>query len=234
MFKFKQFQIHQERCAMKVGTDGVLLGAWSRATEGNVLDIGTGTGLIALMLAQRTQTALIDAIEIDVSSAEQAKENVADSPWNDRVSIQCKSVQEFAEGRTELYDLIVSNPPFFNNAYKAPDTSRNTARHTDELPPQDLIQISSQLLKDNGLLSLILPVEEGRQIIDMAKDNGLHLHRICKVHAKPDYPEKRWLMELGKTPVEKPLETKLIIEEGGRHQYSDAYIDLTKDFYLNF
>lgn len=230
-FQFKQFSIAQENTAMKVGTDGVLLGAWSKVLEGNVLDIGTGTGLIALMLAQRTKTALIDAIELDKVACEEAHQNFKTSKWNNRLTVIHTSIQNYYP--TKKYDVIVSNPPFFINSTKAPNSLRNTARHTDELPFNDLIASIKRLLNETGIFSLILPVEEANQFILLANQNGLFLTRKCLVKPNPTKAPKRVLMEFSFTETN-ILEETLTIETENRHEYTKEYITLTKDFYLKF
>lgn len=231
-FKFKQFVIHQEKCAMKVGTDGVLLGAWTDCTNAhNVLDIGTGTGLIALMIAQGSN-AKIDAVEIDDEACKQAKENVINSPWKDQVQIINKSFQEF-ESINNKYDLIVSNPPYFQNSLYASNEKRTDARHNSNLELDDLISGALKLLSEKGKLSIILPYLEGTMFILKAAENGLYCVRQTKVLPKPDKEPKRLLLEFMKEKM--PLvEQELIIELNKRHEYSDAYKNLTKDFYLAF
>jgi tRNA1Val (adenine37-N6)-methyltransferase len=230
-FQFKHFSITQENTAMKVGTDGVLLGAWSKAINGNTLDIGTGTGLIALMLAQRTKTALIDAIEIDEAASKEALENFKNSNWWDRLTIINKPLQNYTAQKK--YNSIVSNPPFFIDATKAPETNRNTARHTDSLSFAELIKSAKSLLARDGVFSLILPVDEAEQFIKMAFEAQLHLNRKCLVKPNPTKAAKRVLMEFSfnKSTL---LEGELTIETTKRHVYTEEYISLTKEFYLKF
>ena len=231
IFKFKQFSIKQDATAMKVGTDGVLLGAWSTVKEGDLLDIGTGTGLIGLMLAQQTQTALIDAIEIEKQAYTQALENVNNCNWTDRITVHHCSIQNFKSDKK--YDIIISNPPFFIDSTKAPDTQRNTARHTDNLSFSDLINSVNRLLKSDGLFSLILPIAEAQQFIELAKQQHLFLNRECFIKPNPRKPAKRILMEFSFRQKE-ITKTTLTIETETRHQYTKEYISLTKEFYLNF
>jgi tRNA1Val (adenine37-N6)-methyltransferase len=232
-FKFKQFTIFQDRCAMKVGTDGVLLGAWADCENAKtILDIGTGTGLIALMLAQRS-LAHIDAIEIDQSASEQASENVTKSPWESRISVLNISLQQFTEQIDKKYDLIVSNPPFFQNSLYAPDQNRTNARHNASLEYEDILDASLKLLSNNGMLSLILPYLEGTMFIVKAAGKGLYCVRQTNVLPNPGKTPKRLLLEF--TKIKKPLvEQEIIIELNKRHEYSDAYKNLTRDFYLKF
>jgi tRNA1Val (adenine37-N6)-methyltransferase len=235
MFRFKQFQVIQDKCAMKVGTDGVLLGAWTKPENAkNILDIGCGSGLLALMLAQKSN-AQIDAIDIDKDAYLQSKENFTSSPWSSRLNVYNLSLKLFSRNCKNHYDLIICNPPFFNNSYKPQDTSRSIARHSDQLPMEELFFISSQILDHKGMFNLILPFNLHQEITELAHKTGFHLSAICKIKPKPDKPVNRLMYSLKKT--DRPLtvlEEELIIEEGKRHQYSQKYIELTKDYYLNF
>lgn len=218
---------------MKVGTDGVLLGAWANCEESkNVLDIGTGTGLIALMIAQRS-SAKIDAIEIDNEASGQALENIEKSPWAERINVLNRSFQDFSESITQKYDLIVTNPPYFQNSLFAPDQKRTDARHNSNLQLEELLVGSKKLLNQDGFLSIILPYLEGNMFILKASEMDLYCVRQTKVLAKPNKEPKRLLLEFMK--VKKPLvEQEMIIELNKRHEYSEAYKNLTKDFYLSF
>lgn len=218
---------------MKVGTDGVLLGAWANCEESkNVLDIGTGTGLIALMIAQRS-SAKIDAIEIDNEASEQAFENIEKSPWAERINVLNRSFQDFSESITQKYDLIVTNPPYFQNSLFAPDQKRTDARHNSNLQLEELLVGSKKLLNQDGFLSIILPYLEGNMFILKASEMDLYCVRQTKVLTKPNKEPKRLLLEFMK--VKKPLvEQEMIIELNKRHEYSEAYKNLTKDFYLSF
>lgn len=233
-FTFKRFRIYQAGSAMKVGTDGVLLGAWASldGSETNILDIGTGTGLIALMAAQRTVSAHIDAVEIDEQSAFQARENVRESPWNDRVGVHHTCVQEFANHTENRYDRIISNPPFFVDSLKAPDAGRSTARHTDELSLDDLLSCVVRLLHSNGLFSVIYPVNEAAVFEEKAQKRGLLPCRKTRVRGNPDAPVKRVLTEFSFQM--KPVAENELVIESSRHQYTDEYKALTRDFYLKF
>ena len=229
MFQFKQFNIAQDQCAMKVGTDGVLLGAWVKANNPTrILDIGTGTGLIALMLAQRFQKAAITALEIDASAAEQAAENFSQSPWGNRLNSQHIPLKEFKSENG--FDLIVSNPPYFENVSKATGSERTQARHTDSLSFEALIQHSSKHLADKGVLALVLPSESKEKVVQLALENGLHLHRICSVKGNGNTPVKRVLMQFSFQQQE--VEESSLIIEKLRHQYTAEYIQQCKDFYL--
>ena len=219
---------------MKVGTDGVLLAAWTEVAECNrILDIGTGTGLIALMLAQRNAKATIDAIDIDDGCIEQAQQNVERSPFAHQINVQKQSFQEYAATSPLPYNLIVSNPPFFQNSLKSPSHARNFARHDSTLSFADIIAQSSALLAEKGRLALILPHDCKQQIFDEAAKLGLNVLRITHVFPLTHKPAKRILIELIKdNPISLFTEDNLIIELS-RHQYSEEFKALTNDFYLD-
>ena len=230
-FSFKQFTVFHDKCAMKVGIDGVLLGAWTPIENvQKILDIGTGTGLIALMLAQRSE-AEISAIDIDQSAVLQATENIQNSPWANRISIFEKSLQEFAKASPERYDLIVSNPPYFVNSTKTPVENRTTARHTDLLSHEELIENALKLLSPIGRISLILPVIEGEKCIEFAESMNLFCTKQVTVYPKPGVEAKRLLLEFSLIQSAK-IETEITIESVTRHQYSPEFTVLAKDFYL--
>lgn len=233
MFKFKQFTIDDSRCAMKIGTDGVLLGAWVLLDNAEtVLDIGAGSGLIALQIAQRCDAEQIDALEIDTEAYEQAVDNFENSDWGDRLFCYHSSFVEFVEEMAgdEFYDTIVCNPPFYVEDYQTPDTSRNTARFQDALPFEHLLQGVSVLLTDDGNFSVIIPYAEEDRFLDIAKNFSLHPNRITRVKGHEDAPLKRSLIQLSKN--KKELETDELIIEVSRHNYTQAYKELVKDFYL--
>ncbi|MEZ4947671.1 MAG: methyltransferase [Cyclobacteriaceae bacterium] len=194
-FYFKQFQIHHDRSTMKVGTDGVLLGAWADiGSAKHILDIGTGTGLIALMLAQRSgQNIHIDAIEIDFDTYQQAVENVEASVWQDKINVCHTSLQHFSTSKK--YDLIITNPPYFVNSLKAPDQKRNLSRHSDQLPYTDIINSCHRLLHPNGRLCLILPHSEGIIFTKMAATARLLCNKKISIHHKESKPTERLLLE---------------------------------------
>ncbi|GAB6120518.1 tRNA1(Val) (adenine(37)-N6)-methyltransferase [Dysgonomonas termitidis] len=229
-FKFKQFTIYHNLCAMKVGTDGVLLGAWTNIPEAKkALDIGTGTGLIALMLAQRDNKLCINAIDIDSNAIEQAKENIRQSPFFSQIHILGSSLQDFRLCGQQ-YDLIVSNPPFFIQSLKSPHDGRTLARHTDSLSSDELLEISAALLTDNGKLSIIYPFGHKETLFSLSKKHNLYPSRVTNVYPTPVSLPKRVLIEFSKTEL--PLiETNLIIEKD-RHVYSDEFTGLVKNFYL--
>ena len=231
-FRFKQFTVFQDHCAMKVGTDGVLLGAWT-GVEGcnHVLDIGTGTGLVALMLAQRNSKAKIDALDIDEGCIMQAQQNISRSLFAERIHVQQVSFQYFAQHTDSKYNLIVSNPPYFQNALKSPHLSRNHARHNDSLSFFDILSSSVSLLSEGGRIALILPHEFKQTVLDHAAKVQLFATRITNVFPLPHKPAKRLLIEFAKTEVDY-VEDNLTIELS-RHQYSDEFNALTKEFYLD-
>lgn len=298
-FSFKQFTVWQEHAAMRVGTDGVLLGAWCDVASGasvvmpdestdrrqpdnvcpadpsqildssnsdqtvwddhvqdeggksvcgaqngaeaetkkvgRVLDIGSGTGVIALMVAQRTSNAQIDAVEPDSGSCEDALRNFAESPWADRLHLHDVTLQEYVSRYAEKvqYDLIVSNPPYFVDSLKAPDPVRNAVRHAVFLPFEELLDGVKALLAEHGRFAVILPVTEGVLLEKLALERSLHCVRKCLVQTKPGVPPKRVMMEFGRKSV--PLRSDLLIMETERHQeFTEEYRRLTRDFYLKF
>lgn len=298
-FSFKQFTVWQEHAAMRVGTDGVLLGAWCNVASGvsvvipdastdrrqpenvcpadpsqvlerpkidqtvwndqmrdeeeesvcgaqngadaetkkvgRVLDIGSGTGVIALMVAQRTSNAQIDAVEPDSGSCEDALRNFAESPWADRLHLHGVTLQEYVSCYAEKvqYDLIVSNPPYFVDSLKAPDPVRNAVRHAVSLPFEELLDGVKALLAEHGRFAAILPVTEGVLLEKLALERSLHCVRKCLVQTKPGVPPKRVMMEFGRKSVS--LHSGLLIMETERHQeFTEEYRRLTRDFYLKF
>ena len=232
-FKFKQFTIEQDRCAMKIGTDGILLGAWVELKNPySILDIGAGTGVIGLMMAQRSDAGLIDAIEIDDEAYEQCVDNFENSPWNDRLFCYHASLDEFAEEMhdEEKYDLIISNPPFYTEDYKGNDEARNQARFEDALPFEDLLNYAASLLSENGEFAVVIPFSEGEKFLEIAKEVNLYPNRITRVRGTQGTPLKRSLIQLSFSESE--LEENELIIEIARHEYTPEYIKLVKDFYL--
>ena len=230
-FRFKQFTVMHDRCAMKVGTDGVLLGAWTDVNHAiRIMDVGTGSGLIALMLAQRNVNAVIDTVEIDADAACQANENFSHSPFVNINPCKESSFQQFAAETTSKYDLIVSNPPFFHRSLKSPDDKRSAARHTDSLLIEDFIALSAQLLSNDGRISFIFPASDKDYLIQTAKENNLHLARLTTVYPTSGSEPKRVLMELSKHEAETSYSDLII--ENARHVYSEEFTRLVKDFYL--
>jgi tRNA1Val (adenine37-N6)-methyltransferase len=217
---------------MKIGTDAVLLGAWATIAHNpaSVLDIGSGTGIIALMLAQRSNAQDIDAIEIEENAYEQCVENFENSPWNDRLYCYHASLEEFTEEIEDTYDLIISNPPFYSEKNKSADKQRDLARFEEALPFDHLIASAAKLLSNHGKFEIIIPYKEESRFIDLALKENLFLNGILRVKGSPHTEIKRSLIEFSfeKTDV-KP---KDLIIETERHHYTEDYIDLTKDFYL--
>jgi tRNA1Val (adenine37-N6)-methyltransferase len=231
-FKFKQFTVNQDRCAMKIGTDGVLLGAWTSLTNNpnSILDIGAGTGVIALQLAQRSNAETIEAIEIDDEAFEQCVENFENSPWGDRLFCYHASVQEFASEVEDNYDLIVSNPPFYTEDFKTTSEARDTARFNDALPFQHLIVCVAHLLSESGTFSVIIPKKEEVDFISLASENGLYPFKICHVQGTPTSEIKRSMLAF--SFQKKEIEITALIIETSRHEYTPEYIKLAQDFYL--
>jgi tRNA1Val (adenine37-N6)-methyltransferase len=229
MFRFKQFVIEQELCGMKVGTDGVLLGAWARGGD-RILDVGTGTGVIALMMAQRFPSSRVTAIDIDEGAVRQATQNVQQSPYHDVVEVMHQSVQEFAAlasqrpALTASFDAIVSNPPFFIDSLSAPNAQRNMARHADTLSYAELMQASWQLLGDDGELSVVVPFDYRQRMEDEATFAGFFPHRVCAVRTTDRKPARRYLLAFGKHPCQCER-TEMTIGDS-------LYQQLTGDFYL--
>ena len=218
---------------MKVGTDGVLLGSWTPISNNpfSVLDIGAGTGLIALMLAQRSHAEQIDALEIDDNAFEQCVENFENSPWSDRLYCYDAGLDEFIDEPEDEYDLIVSNPPFYREDYKTENESRDLARFQDALPFEDLIEAASVLLSENGIFSVIIPFKEEAKFRALAKECNLFPFKITRVKGSPNSETKRSLLAFSFAQNETVNTDELIIETA-RHQYTEDYISLTKDFYL--
>jgi tRNA1Val (adenine37-N6)-methyltransferase len=231
-FSFKQFTIYQDNSAFKVGTDGVLLGATADVTGvSKVLDIGTGTGLIAIMLAQRCN-AEISAIEPDRDSFIQTCSNVHLCKWSSRIRVEHTTLQNFFP-ETGKFDLIVANPPFFTGSLKNPDTRKSTARHTDTLSSETLLDGVTRLLEEGGKFQLILPYIEGNIFITDAQKFGLHCYNILKIKPLHTAEIRRLILSFSRERL-KVAEKFLTIEHGRRHEFTEEYINITKDFYLKF
>ena len=229
VFRFKQFIVHQDQTAMKIGTDGVLLGAWAGAENPRrILDIGTGTGLIALMLAHRFPQADIDAVEIEAGAVQQARQNFRISPWKERLQVFHTDFKDFQT--PNRYDLIVSNPPYFDEDYLSNDKARNLARHTDSLRLASLLDKAQNLLNENGSIQLILPIQKQEELCLLLRDRSLFLHQITFVKGRAEKPPKRILVKISTKPATSS-QNSLVIEKS-RHHYTPEYIELTKDFYL--
>lgn len=232
-FSFRQFTVRQERCAMKVGTDGTLLGAWARGGQ-TVLDIGTGTGLIALMMAQRYPESQVTAIDIDEDAVEQARENVEASPFAGRISVVQGDIRtkDSTEGQAAdaRYEAIVVNPPYFYESLECPDSQRTTARHTSALSYRELMTAVRRLLADDGELSVVIPFDCKARLESEAALAGFSKCRECGVRTTPRKPPRRYLLAFRMHPVE--LETTEGILETAPGERSEWYHGLTKDFYL--
>jgi len=231
-FQFKEFSINQDRCAMKIGTDNVLLGAWTSISHNpfSILDIGSGTGILSLILAQRSNAQLIEAIEIDADAYEQCAENFENSSWSDRLFCYHASLLEYVEEVDDKYDIIICNPPFYSEDYKTKNEARDLARFQDAMPFEHLAYAASKLLSKNGIFSVVIPNKEEDKFIDLASKTNLSPQRILHVKGNSEADIKRSLIEFSLHKNETEI-SELIIENG-RHNYTDDYINLTKDFYL--
>lgn len=236
IFQFKEFEVAQDRCAQKIGTDGVLLGAWAcyDKTPYNILDIGTGTGVISLMLAQRFPNSQIEAVELDEDAFEQAASNFENAPWSDRMFCFHASFQEFFEEIDDTYDLIISNPPFFNSsnihADSTIDKTREQARFDSALPFEELLYGVYQLLDDDGVFACIIPHDREAHFLKIAAHYKLLPARITHVKGTEDSAVKRSLIELRFRESE--IKTNLLTIETSRHNYTPEYNALVQDFYL--
>jgi tRNA1Val (adenine37-N6)-methyltransferase len=231
-FSFKQFTVYQDKCAFKVGTDGVLLGACADITGAeNILDIGTGTGMISLMIAQRSE-ALINAIEPDYDSYQQALNNATASKWKDRIRVVNTSLQNFNPEDIK-FDLIVTNPPFFVDSLRNPNPGKASARHNVTLNNYELLEGVSRLLSQSGRFQLIMPYAEGNVFIAEATGFGLFCNNILKIKPLPTSEVRRLIMTFSRNK-QKATESFLTIEHGRRHDFTEEYKNLTKDFYLKF
>lgn len=228
-FHFKQFTIKQRHSAHKVGTDGVLLGAWINTRNAQrILDIGTGTGLIALMLAQRTSgNVIIDAVEIEAEDAAQAVDNITNSCWSARIQVHHTSIQNF--GPALKYDLIVSNPPFFISSLRPSEKRRSQARHTHSLSFTELLMNTKRLLNKGGCLGIVLPCPEAERFIQEAHFHQLYPYRQLELRSRKEKPIERLLIELGEKP--QPVITEYLILHGEGNDWSQAYQHLTREFY---
>lgn len=228
-FSLKQFDIRQDRTAMKVGTDGLLLGAWAQGGK-HVLDIGTGTGLIALMMAQRFPDAHVDAIDIDADAASQAEYNARRSPFADRVAVRCVSLQEYVAERE--YDSIVCNPPFFTQSLQSPDSKRTLARHSIALPFDDLFLHARRLMSEDGVFSIVVPSDALSQIETAAVMNNLFLVRRCLVRTTRKKPARRLLLSFSQKPS--PFHDEEGVIQEAVNEPSEWYRNLTCDFLLKY
>jgi tRNA1Val (adenine37-N6)-methyltransferase len=230
-FHFKNFTVKQDHSTHKVGTDAVLLGAWVDVTASKrILDIGAGTGVISLMLAQRTgEEVTVDAIEIQENEAKEANENFKRSPWRARLKVHHTSLQEYRP--QVLYDLIVSNPPFFYNSYLPPRAERSLVRHGMELTFENIIEHSLRLLKAEGTIAIVLPPNEGSKFTLLANEKGLHCLRICEFKSRLHKPIERLLIEFSSRKAEQSKVEALVLYKEGE-MWTDEYRALMRDFYL--
>ena len=233
MFNFKQFTVQQDKCAMKIGTDGVLLGSWCPVDNNpfSVLDIGAGTGILSLMLAQRSHAEQIDALEIDEDAYEQCVENFENSPWSNRLFCFHAGLDEFVEEPEDEYDLIISNPPFYSENYKTDDSQRDLARFQDALPFEELVEAADLLLSENGIFAVIIPYKEEERFIDLCAQVELFPVKVTRVKGTHTTPIIRSLLAFKRYELSVLTADELVIEIS-RHEYTDEYIELTKDFYL--
>lgn len=233
MFQFKQFSVQDDKAAMKVGTDAVLLGAWcpSNNQVNTILDIGTGTGIIALMLAQRTDAAQIDAFDIDENAYEQAAENFENSPWSDRLFCFHAGLDEFIDEPEDEYNLIVCNPPFYSEDYKSDNEQRNIARFQDAMPFEHLVDAANLLLSENGIFAVIIPYKDEDNFIDLCAAVELFPIKITRIRGSHSTPIVRSLLAFKRFEMQTLTADEIVIESN-RHEYTDDYINLTKDFYL--
>ena len=233
MFQFKQFAVQQDRCAMKIGTDAVILGAWCPINNHpfSILDIGAGTGILSLMLAQRSNAAQIDAIEINDEAYEQCVENFESSPWGDRLFCFHAGLDEFLDEPEDEYDLIISNPPFYSENYKTDSAQRDLARFQEAMPFEDLIEAARLLLSENGIFAVIIPFKEEEKFIELCAEVELYPINVTRVKGTPTTEVKRSLLAFKRYELSVLTADELVIETA-RHQYTEDYIALTKDFYL--
>jgi tRNA1Val (adenine37-N6)-methyltransferase len=233
-FAFKHFTVHQGTSVFRVTTDSVLLGAWA-SVEGaeNILDIGTGTGLLALMAAQRSDARIV-ALEPDRNAFAQAADNFANSPWHERITLLNNPIQDYRPAGSLLFDAIITNPPYFVDSLPNPDEAMARARHTVSLSHADLAGAAARLLAPAGTLHLVLPVSEAVRFIALAREFNLNCLKRMFVRPIPGLPPSRVLMSLHRGGPQGCEESEIVIEKGGRHLYSDEYVSLTKDFYLKF
>ena len=232
-FQFKQFAVNQDQCAMKIGTDGVLLGAWAPidSRPNSILDIGTGTGIIALMLAQISDAQQIDALEIDENAYEQAVDNFESSPWGDRLFCFHAGLDEFVEEPEDEYDLIVSNPPFYVEDFRSDNAQRDLARFQEAMPFEDLVESAALLLSENGIFAVIIPFKEEENFLELAKEYELFPIKITRVKGTHKTQIVRSLLAFRRYELSVLSADELVIEIN-RHEYTDDYIALTKEFYL--
>lgn len=233
MFKFKQFTVQDQQSAMKIGTDAVLLGAWCPVDDNpkTILDIGAGTGILSLMLAQRSNASHIDAIEIDEDAYEECVENFENAIWNDRLYCYHAGLDEFVDDPEEEYDIIVCNPPFFAADFKTKDAARDLARFQDAMPFENLVEAANLLLSENGIFAVIIPFNEEERFINLCACLELFPIKVTRVRGSHTTPIVRSLLAFKRFEIPVILADELVVEIN-RHEYTDEYIALTQDFYL--
>jgi tRNA1Val (adenine37-N6)-methyltransferase len=232
-FRFKFFSVEQDEYVMKVNTDAVLLGAWSDVTlKQRALDVGTGTGVIALMLAQRNPELVMDAIDVEQAAARLAQVNFGSSPWGHRLKSYGHSIQEFADANDNSYDLIVSNPPFFTGGTLSSHAHKSKVRHTVKLPHADLLHAVRKLLTTEGHFDVVLPYVEGTRFAEIAEKYQLYLQRSTEIHPTPDKPVERLLMRFGKNNIKEEREIVILLNSPKDKDFTDWYRNLTKEYYL--
>ena len=229
-FRFKQFTVFQDRCAMKVGTDGILLGALASLScaDSRVLDVGTGTGILSLMVAQRCPSARVVALDIDPDAVLQAGDNVAASPWADRIMVLCADFKDFSSDT--LFDFLISNLPYFVDSLHCPSPTRSLARHADSLSCQDLFKGAVRCLKSNGRLAVILPYTSRQAAVEQGLCAGFYLSRCVNIYSRLGKPCLRVVLEFGRTPCDCVEEQLVLTDERG--QRTPSFAVLTRDFYL--
>lgn len=233
-FSFKQFTVRHDRCAMKVGTDGVLLGAWTNVQgAGRIVDVGTGSGLIAIMMAQRCD-AMVDAVEVDADACSQARENAAACPWSERITICHDSIQHYTGITAPQYQLVVSNPPYFRNSLKPASTLRTQARHNTSLDYEGLLHCASQLLAPEGRLAVIIPANAIKGFTELAYFHGLYPVRQTMVRPRPGKDYSRCMAEFSGNRDQPADNRELIIRDQNGMEFTNDYRMLTKAYYLNF
>jgi tRNA1Val (adenine37-N6)-methyltransferase len=230
-FTFKQFHINDDKCGMKVGTDSILLGSIVQVNANDrILDIGSGSGLLSLMMAQRIQgKGTVIGVEIDETAVAQSKQNVVDSPWHETVNVMQTDINQYDVDLP--FDVIISNPPYFNNSLLGPAKARNTARHSQLLTQQQLLGNASRLLSDTGQFWLVLPVEQAKQLISQSETSALQLNQLCQVFTRQGKPVHRYIMSFGKFSVDEVAKSEIDVYDGD-NQYSRQFIALTRNFYL--
>ena len=232
-FNFKKFSIHQNNAAMKIGTDGILIGSWVNVSKKfRALDIGSGTGIITIMLCQRNLNLELDSIELSANAIMDAKINIENCNWSDRIKLFHQDLKDFHPDSN--YDLIVSNPPYFKKSLQPSNSERSKARHQNDLKLEDILKFSKQHLTKDGSLNIILPFEQKSEAIEFAKKHGFNSIRECDVHPKPNKAPHRILIEFSRNENKQIIKESLVIEDAGRHNYSEDYKKLTREFYTIF